>query len=52
MIDRPKYENWFECLLMFPPKLNIVIPPQEEDGTPEAFDPGKDTEFFSKRDIF
>ena len=34
----PKYENWFECLLMVKPKLIIVEPPQEDDDTPFRID--------------
>lgn len=34
----PKYENWFECLLMVKPKLIIVEPPQEDNDTPLGID--------------
>ena len=34
----PKYEDWFECLLLVKPRLIIVEPPQEDDDTPLGID--------------
>ena len=35
---KPKYEDWFECLLLVKPKLILVLPPEEEFGGPDAID--------------
>ena len=35
---KPKYEDWFECLLLVKPKLLLVLPPEEEFGGSDAVD--------------
>ena len=47
-----KNKEWFDCIMVVPPKLFTVIPPQEEDDPPMGFEFGKNTEFVLRELLF